>query len=91
MSDDMADAMTDAALGAPANGMIEIAGPERVPLDELVRRFLRAKQDPRNVIADTHARYFGAELDDRSLTPLGKARIGATRFDDWLSNSTAQR
>ena len=91
MSDDVADALTDATLGAPVNGMIEIAGPERVPLDELVRRFLRAKQDPRTVVADTHARYFGAELDDRSLTPGEKARIGATRFDDWLSHSTAQR
>ena len=91
MSDDVADAMADATLGAPVNGTIEIAGPEKVPLDELVRRFLRAKQDPRNVIADTHARYFGAELDDRSLTPSGKARIGATRFDDWLSHSSAQR
>ena len=91
MSDDVADAMADATLGAPVNGTIEIAGPEKVPLDELVRRFLRAKQDPRNVIADTHARYFGTELDDRSLTPLGKARIGVTRFDDWLSHSSAQR
>ena len=91
MSDDVADAMADATLGAPVNGTIEIAGPEKVPLDELVRRFLRAKQDPRTVIADTHARYFGTELDDRSLTPLGKARIGATRFDDWLSHSSAQR
>jgi uncharacterized protein YbjT (DUF2867 family) len=91
MSDDVADALTDATLGAPVNGMIEIAGPERVPLDELVRRFLRAKQDPRTVVADTHARYFGAELDDRSFTPGEKARIGATRFDDWLSHSTAQR
>src|SRR6478735_6005425 len=90
-SDDVADAMADVTLGAPVNGTVEIAGPDRVPLDELVRRFLRAKQDPRNVIADTHARYFGTELDDRSLTPAGKARIGATRFDDWLSHSSAQR
>ena len=65
MSDDVADAMADATLGAPVNGTIEIAGPDKVPLDELVRRFLRAKQDPRTVIADTHARYFGTELDDR--------------------------
>ena len=90
-SDDVADAMADVTLGAPLNGTIEMAGPERVPLDELVRRFLRAKQDPRKVIADVHARYFGAELDDQSLTPGGKPRIGATRFDDWLSHSSAQR
>ena len=80
MSDDVADAMADATLGAPVNGTIEIAGPDKVPLDELVRRFLRAKQDPRNVIADIHARYFGAELDDRSLTP---ARQGADRRDPF--------
>jgi uncharacterized protein YbjT (DUF2867 family) len=91
MSDDVADAVADATLGAPVNGIIEIAGPDRVPLDELVRRYLRATKDPRTVIADVRARYFGAELDDRSLTPAGKARIGANRFDDWLSKSVAQR
>jgi uncharacterized protein YbjT (DUF2867 family) len=91
MSDDVADAVADAALGAPVNGTVEIAGPEKVPLDELVRRFFRATQDPRKVIADTHARYFGTELDDRSLTPAGKAHLGTVRFDDWLRHSTAQR
>jgi uncharacterized protein YbjT (DUF2867 family) len=91
MSDDVADAVTDVAIGAPVNGTIEIAGPERVPLDDMVRRFLSAKHDPRKVIADTHARYFGTELDDRSLTPGDGARIGSIRFDDWLRDSTAQR
>jgi uncharacterized protein YbjT (DUF2867 family) len=91
MSDDVADAVTDVAVGAPVNGTIEIAGPERVPLDDMVRRFLSAKHDPRKVIADTHARYFGTELDDRSLTPGDGARIGSIRFDDWLRDSTAQR
>jgi uncharacterized protein YbjT (DUF2867 family) len=91
MSDDVADAVTDVAVGAPVNGTIEIAGPERVPLDDMVRRFLSAKRDPRKVIADTHARYFGTELDDRSLTPGEGARIGSIRFDDWLRDSTAQR
>jgi uncharacterized protein YbjT (DUF2867 family) len=91
MSDDVADAVTDVAAGAPVNGTIEIAGPERVPLDDMVRRFLSAKHDPRKVIADTHARYFGTELDDRSLTPGDGARIGSIRFDDWLRDSTAQR
>jgi uncharacterized protein YbjT (DUF2867 family) len=91
MSDDVADAVANATLEVPVNGTIEIAGPDKVPLDELVRRFLRAKQDPRKVIADAHARYFGTELDDRSLTPGGEVHIGATHYDDWLSHSTAQR
>ena len=63
-----------------------MAGPEPIPLDELVRRFLAAKGDSRQVIADVHARYFGAELDDRSLTPGENPRLGATRFEDWLSH-----
>jgi uncharacterized protein YbjT (DUF2867 family) len=87
MSDDVADAVADVAVDAPVNGTIEIAGPERVPLDELVRRFLSANHDPREVIADTHARYFGTELDDRSLTPGDNARIGSIRFEDWLRHS----
>jgi uncharacterized protein YbjT (DUF2867 family) len=91
MSDDVADAVTDVAVAAPVNGTIEIAGPERVPLDDMVRRFLSAKHDPRQVIADTHARYFGTELDDRSLTPGDNARIGSIRFEDWLRNSAAER
>jgi uncharacterized protein YbjT (DUF2867 family) len=90
MSDDVANAVADAALDAPANATIEIAGPERIPLDELVRRFLKATKDPRKVIADTHARYFGTELNDKSLTPGDKPRIGAIRFDDWLTNSVAR-
>ncbi len=91
ISDDVADALTDLTLGAPLNGMVEVAGPERISLDELVRRFLAAKGDPRQVIADVHARYFGAELDDRSLTPGDNPRIGPTRFEDWLSHSTLQK
>jgi uncharacterized protein YbjT (DUF2867 family) len=90
-SDDVADAMTDIALAAPVNGTIEIAGPERVRLSELVGRFLRANKDPRKVVADTHALYFGLELNDQSLVPGDNPRIGATRFDDWLSQSTRQK
>jgi uncharacterized protein YbjT (DUF2867 family) len=86
-SDDVADAMADVTLGAPVNGMIEIAGPERVRLDELVRRLLSATRDSRTVIPDVHARYFGTELDDQSLTPGDNPRIGPTRFEDWLSRS----
>ena len=91
MSDDVADAMTDAALGAPVNGIIEIAGPERIPLDDFVRRYLAATKDPRTVIADTRARYFGTELNDKSLTPGNNPRLGAIRFEDWLSRASAPK
>jgi len=91
VSDDVADALAEVTLGAPVNGTIEIAGPERLRLDELVRRFLSAKQDARHVVADVHARYFGLELNDQSLTPGDNPRIGPTRFEDWLSRSIPQR
>lgn len=90
VSDDVAAALTDVALGAPLNGMAEVAGPERLPLDDIVRRFLRAKHDPREVVADVHARYFAIELNDQSLTPGDNPRLGPTRFEDWLSRSMAQ-
>ena len=66
------------------NGIVEVGGPDRFPLDELVRRFLAARKDQREVVADVHARYFGSELDDRSLLPGDSARIGPTRFPNWL-------
>jgi uncharacterized protein YbjT (DUF2867 family) len=87
VSDDVAAALADIVLGAPVNGTIELAGPERLPLNELVRRPLSATHDARQVITDVHARYFGAELDDRSLTPGDDPRITPTRFEDWLSRS----
>jgi uncharacterized protein YbjT (DUF2867 family) len=90
-SDDVAYALANVTLGAPVNATIEIAGPDRVPLDELVGRFLSATHDPRKVVADAHARYFGVELNDQSLTPGDKPRIGATRFDDWLGQSTREK
>jgi uncharacterized protein YbjT (DUF2867 family) len=90
-SDDVAAALADATLGAPVNGTIEIAGPERIPLDGLARRYLSAHQDPRQVVTDAHARYFGAEINDQSLTPGGKARIGSIRFEDWLSRSAPRK
>jgi uncharacterized protein YbjT (DUF2867 family) len=91
MSDDVADAVADAALAAPANAIVEIAGPERIPLDELVRRYLSAMKDARTVVADTHARYFGTELNDKSLTPGDNPRLGSRRFNDWLSHSVAHK
>ncbi len=90
-SDDVAAALADVTLGAPRNGTVELAGPERVRLDEIVRRFLSANQDPRQVVADVHTRYFGAELTDQSLTPGDNPRIGPTRFEDWLSRFIASK
>jgi uncharacterized protein YbjT (DUF2867 family) len=89
-SDDVAAALTDVALATPVNGTLEVAGPEAMPLDELVRRFLRATQDTRKVVPDVHARYFGDVLDDQSLTPGKNPRLGAIRFEDWLGQSPGQ-
>jgi uncharacterized protein YbjT (DUF2867 family) len=90
-SDDVVAVMADVTVRTPINGVIEIAGPERVSLAELVQRFLSANQDPRKVVADVHARYFGVELNDQSLTPGDNPRIGSTRFEDWLSRSIPQK
>jgi uncharacterized protein YbjT (DUF2867 family) len=89
--DDVAGTLADIAVGAPLNDTVELAGPEAFPLDEFARRLLSASGDPRQVTADVHARYFGAELDDRTLTPGDDARIAPTRFDDWLTQTTTQR
>jgi uncharacterized protein YbjT (DUF2867 family) len=89
-SDDVVAALTEVTLATPVNGTVEVAGPEAMPLDELVRRFLRATQDTRKVVPDVHARYFGSVLDDQSLTPGKNPRLGAMRFEDWLGQSTAQ-
>jgi uncharacterized protein YbjT (DUF2867 family) len=86
-ADDVAAALADVAVSAPVNGTVELAGPEAFRLDELARRFLSARNDPREVTADVHARYFGAELDDQSLTPGSDARLAPTRFEDWLRQS----
>ena len=82
--------LADLSVRSPVNGTVEVAGPDRFPLDELARRFLAAREDQREVVADVHARYFGSELDDRSLVTGDGARIGRTRFHDWLGRSSAQ-
>lgn len=87
-ANDVAAAVASVALATPANGMIEIAGPDRVPIDQVVGQFLRATGDRRKVMADTHAGYFGIAVTDRSLTPGDNPRIGATRFQDWLAHRT---
>ena len=84
-SDDVATALAAITVGAPINGTVEIAGPEQFRLDELVRQSLRARQDPREVVADPHARYFGAELRNDTLVPNDDAQLGATRFQQWLT------
>ena len=83
-SDDVAALVTKVATMAPANGVIELAGPERIGLDDLVRRYLAAKHDTREVVTDIHARYFGTELNDKSLTPGDSPHIGPTSFETWL-------
>jgi len=90
-ADDVADAVVKVALDAPANRTIEIAGPDRAPIDELVGRFLKATNDPRQVIADAKAGYFGIAVDDRSLTPGDNPRLGATRFEDWLKRAATRQ
>lgn len=89
-ADDVSAVLADLAVGAPVNGIVEVGGPDRFPLDELARKFLAARDDKRRVIADVHARYFGSELDDRSLVTSDNARIGPTRFHNWLSRSSAR-
>jgi uncharacterized protein YbjT (DUF2867 family) len=86
-ADDVAATLADVAVGTPLNDTVELAGPEVFGLDEFARRLLSARDDPRQVTSDVHARYFGVELDDRSLTPGDDARIAPTRFEDWLTKS----
>jgi uncharacterized protein YbjT (DUF2867 family) len=88
-SDDVAAALAEVTLGKPVNGIIEVAGPEKIPLDELARQHLAAKGDGRKVIADVRARYFGTELNDKSLTPGDRPVLGHIRFEEWLSRPSA--
>jgi uncharacterized protein YbjT (DUF2867 family) len=86
-SDDVVETLAGITLGTPVNGTVEVAGPEAIPLAELARQVLVARQDPRPIMADTHSRYFGAELNDQSLIPGPAARIGSMTFNDWLRRS----
>jgi len=88
-ADDVVAALAEIAVSEPLNRIIELGGPEQFRLDELARRVLRANNDSRVVTADIHARYFGAELADHSLTPGSNARVAPTRFEDWLRQSVA--
>jgi uncharacterized protein YbjT (DUF2867 family) len=90
-ADDVAATLTDVALRPPVNGTIELAGPEPTPMADLVRRYLADTDDPRTVTGDPHARYFSAELDDRSLTPREHPRLGTITFVDWLSSPAGRK
>jgi uncharacterized protein YbjT (DUF2867 family) len=87
--DDVAANVADVALAPPRNGIVEIAGPERAPFNEFVARYLKAVGDPREVVRDPEARYFGGRVEEHSLVPLGEARLGRIRFDEWIRRSQA--
>ena len=75
------------ALAAPRNGIVEIAGPERAPFNEIVARYLKGLGDPREVVSDAEARYWGGRVEEHSLVPLGAARLGRIGLDEWLRRS----
>jgi uncharacterized protein YbjT (DUF2867 family) len=88
-ADDVAPLVAEAALAAPRSGIVEIAGPERAPFNEIISRYLKAVGDPREVVRDPEARYFGGRVEERSLVPLGEARLGHIGLEEWLRRSKA--
>jgi uncharacterized protein YbjT (DUF2867 family) len=88
-ADDVAGNVAEVALAAPRNGIVEIAGPERAPFSQIIARYLQAVGDPREVVRDPEARYFGGRVEEHSLVPLGEARLGRISFDEWLRRSRA--
>src|SRR5262249_30163062 len=88
-ADDVAAIVADVALAAPRNGIVEIAGPERAPFNEIIARYLKAIGDPREVVSDPEARYWGGRVEERSLVPLGAARLGRIGLDEWFHRSKA--
>ena len=89
-ADDVASAVAKVAIDPPVNGILEIGGPEKFRLDEFIRRGLVARKDPREVVADPQARYYGIEVKERTLVPEDDAQLGKIRFDDWLAQTAAQ-
>jgi uncharacterized protein YbjT (DUF2867 family) len=89
-ADDVATAVGQIAIGSPVNGTVEIGGPEKFRLDEFIRRYLVVRKDPREVVTDPHARYYGVEVSERTLVPNDDAQLGETRFETWLSQPTGQ-
>ena len=90
-ADDVAGLLCDVALAAPRNGIVDIAGPERAPFNEVVARYLKAVGDPREVVSDPEARYFGGCVEEHSLVPLGEARLGRIGLDEWIHRSQAKK
>ena len=88
-ADDVAPLVAEAALAAPRNGVVEIAGPERAPFNEIIARYLKAVGDPRQVVSDPAAQYWGGRVDERSLVPLSEARLGRIGLNEWLHRSQA--
>jgi uncharacterized protein YbjT (DUF2867 family) len=88
-AEDVASAVARVAVGSPLNGTVELGGPEQLRFDEFIRRDLSARKDPREVIADPHAHYFGTELDEYSLVPGNDALLGEIRFEDWVNQSAS--
>jgi uncharacterized protein YbjT (DUF2867 family) len=89
-ADDVADAVCDVSTGPPLQGIVEVAGPQQFRFDEFIRLGLEARHDSREVVADPHARYFGTELNERTLVPDTNARLGDIRFEDWLNRSAVR-
>jgi uncharacterized protein YbjT (DUF2867 family) len=89
-ADDVAKAVARVAVAAPVNGIVQIAGPQQFRFDDFIRLGLSARQDPRVMVADPQAHYFGTELDERSLVPTGDAQLGEIRFEEWLGKSVPQ-
>jgi len=88
--DDVASALARIAINPPVNGTVEIGGPEQFRLDELARRFLTARQEPRQVISDPHGRYYGIQVSERALIPDNNAQRGEIRFETWLAQTASQ-
>jgi uncharacterized protein YbjT (DUF2867 family) len=89
-ADDVAEAVGQVAMGSPVNSTVEVGGPEKFRLDELVRQGLAAWNDPREVVVDPHATYYGIKVNDKTLVPDDDARLGKTRFATWLKQSKGQ-
>jgi hypothetical protein len=89
-ADDVAAIVAEVALAAPRNGIVEIAGPERAPFNEIVARYLKAVGDPREIVRDPEARYWSGRFEELSLVPLGEARLGQIGMDEWLRRSQAK-
>ena len=89
-ADDVAAIVADVALAAPRGGIVEIAGPGRAPVNEIVARYLKAVGDPREAVRDPEARYWGGRVEELSLVPLGKARLGRIGLDEWLRRSQSK-